>query len=326
MRAVAFTETGAPEVLQVMEVPEPLPAAGQVRMRVTTSGVNFRDVMVRRSGYAEGSCVPQPVVTGIEAAGTIEALGEGVRQLHVGQRVATICPGGGYGDLVVVPATRVIPLPDTVSDVVGGGFAMTGCTAWHLLHTVAHVQPGDTVLVHAAAGGVGVMLCQLAKRCGATVIGTVGADEKAETAGRFGVDHVINYRRDNFAKATLALTGGRGVDAIFDAVGSTTATDDIQALKVFGILVSFGRAAGLAQLGASELSTKSLRWAWFGIFHAWNQLDVWARGVSGLLPLIASGAVDPYITATYPWEQAAEAHRRLERRDTQGKLVLYHTA
>jgi NADPH2:quinone reductase len=296
-----------------------------VRIRVAVSGVNFRDIGIRRYGRNEGSNVPAPVVTGIEAAGVVESLGDGVRHLQVGQRVATICLGGGYGDLLVVPAAPVVPLPDSISDEVGGTFGMTGFTAWHLLHTAAGVQPGDTVLVHAAAGGVGIMLSQLAKRSGVTVIGTVGADDKIETAKRFGADQVINYQGENVADAARALTGGRGVDVIFDAVGATTYQDDIKALRVFGKVVSFGRAAGAPDLRPDDLQPKSLHWVSFGIFNAWQQTDVWNRGVANLVPLIASGAVDPYITETYPWGQAAEAHRRLEGRLTQGKLALLHT-
>jgi len=325
MRAVAFTQIGEPEVLRVMEVPDPIPGPGQVRIRVSVSGVNFRDVGVRRYGRNEGGCVPEPVVTGIEAAGTVESCGSGVTHLAVGQRVATICPGGGYGDLLVVPAAQVVPLPDSISDEVGGTFPMTGFTAWHLLHTAANMQPGDTILVHAAAGGVGIMLLQLAKRCGATVLGTVGSDDKIATAKRFGADHVINYGRENFAEAARTLTGGRGVDVIIDGVGAATCKDDVKALRAFGKLISFGRASGPPQLGMDDLQPKSLQWAYFGVFTAWQQPDTWNRGVANLVPLIASGAVDPYITASYPWERAPEAHRRLEDRQTQGKLALVHT-
>lgn len=325
MRAVAFTQTGEPDVLQVMEVPDPIVGPGQVRIRVSVSGVNFRDVGVRRYGRNEGSRVPEPVVTGIEAAGVVESVGPGVTHLQVGQRVATICQGGGYGDLLVVSAAQVVPLPDSISDEVGGTFPMTGFTAWHLLHTAAKVQPGETILVHAAAGGVGIMLLQLAKRCGATVLGTVGTDDKIATAKRFGADHVINYQRNNFAEAVWSLTGGRGVDVIIDGVGAATCRDDVKALRPFGRLVSFGRASGPAQLGGDDLQPKSLQWSHFGVFTAYQQPDIWNRGVASLVPLIASGAVDPYITETYPWERASEAHRRLEARQTQGKLALLHT-
>jgi len=324
MRAVAFTQAGEPEVLQVMDVPDPAVGPGQVRIRVSVSGVNFRDVGVRRYGRNEGSRVPQPVVTGIEASGTVESLGAGVTHLKVGQRVATICPGGGYGDLLVVSAAQVVPLPDSISDEVGGTFPMTGFTAWHLLHTAARVQPGDTVLVHAAAGGVGIMLLQLAKRSGAAVLGTVGTDDKIATAKRFGADHVINYQRENFAEAVRSLTGGRGVDVVIDGVGAATCADDVKALRPFGRLVSFGRASGPAQLSGDDLQPKSLQWSHFGVFTAWQQSDIWNRGVANLVPLIASGAVDPYITETYPWERAPEAHQRLEGRQTQGKLALVH--
>jgi NADPH2:quinone reductase len=289
------------------------------------SGVNFRDVGVRMYGREEGRNVPEPVVTGIEVSGVVESLGDGVQNLKVGQRVATICRGGGYGDLLVVPAAQAIPLPDSISDEIGGTFTMTGFTAWHLLHTAAKVQPGDTALVHAAAGGVGIMLSQLAKRCGLTVIGTVGSDEKAETAKRFGADYVINYQKEDFAEVAHDLTGGRGVDVIFDAVGASTSAGDIKALRVFGKLVSFGRASGPAAIESADLQGKSLQWAYFGVFNAYQQLDVWNRGVANLVPLIASGKVDPYISATYPWDRAAEAHRRLENRQTQGKLALLHT-
>ena len=325
MRAVAFTETGGPEVLRILDAPDPQPGPGDVRIRVSVSGVNFRDVGVRRYGRNEGSNVPEPVVTGIEAAGVVEFVGESVTSMQVGERVATICPGGGYGDLLVVPASRAIRLPDSISDEVGGTFGMTGFTAWHLLHTAAKIQPGDTILVHAAAGGVGIMLSQIAKRSGVTVIGTVGSDAKMDTAKRFGADHVINYQRQNFADAAREITGGRGVDAIFDAVGATTCKDDVNALRVFGKLVSFGRASGPPELGIEELQPKSLQWAYFGVFNAWQQAEVWDRGVANLVPLIASGAVDPYITHVYPWEQAPEAHRRLEGRETQGKLALRHS-
>jgi NADPH2:quinone reductase len=324
MQAVAFTQTGEPNVLRVMDVPDPAAGAGQVRIRVSVSGVNFRDVGVRRHGRNEGSRVPEPVVTGIEAAGVVESLGAGVTHLKVGQRVATICLGGGYGDLLVVPAAQVVPLPESISNEVAGTFPMTGFTAWHLLHTAARVQPGETILVHAAAGGVGIMLSQLAKRCGVTVLGTVGADDKIDTARRFGADHVINYQRENFAEAVAALTGGRGVDAVIDGVGAATCKDDTKALRAFGRLVSFGQASGPPQLGMGDLQPKSLHWAYFGIFTAWQQLEVWNRGVANLVPLIANGTVNPYVTETYPWGQAAEAHRRLEGRQTQGKLALLH--
>jgi NADPH2:quinone reductase len=324
MRAVAFTEIGEPDVLHVMDVADPTPGPGQVRIRVSVSGVNFRDIGVRRLGRNEGSRVPEPVVTGIEAAGVVESLGPGVAHLRVGQRVATICPNGGYGDLLVVPAAQVIPLPDSISDEVGGTFPMTGFTAWHLLHTAAKIQPGDTVLVHAAAGGVGIMLVQLAKRCGATVLGTVGSDDKIDTAKRFGADHVINYQRENFADTVRTLTGGRGVDVVIDGVGAATCADDVRALRPFGRLVSYGRASGAPQLRPDDLQPKSLQWTNFGVFTAWQQPDIWNRGVANLVPLIASGAVDPFITETYPWERAAEAHRRLEGRQTQGKLALLH--
>ncbi len=325
MRAVAFTQTGDPEVLRVMDVPDPVPGPGQVRIRVSVSGVNFRDVGVRRHGRNEGSRVPQPVVTGIEAAGVVESLGPGVTHLQVGQRVATICLGGGYGDLLVVPAAQVVPLPDAISDEVGGTFPMTGFTAWHLLHTAAKVQPGDTIVVHAAAGGVGIMLLQLAKRSGATVFGTVGTDDKIDTAKRFGADHVINYQRDNFADAVRALTGGRGVDTVIDGVGAATYADDIKALRAFGKVVNFGRASGPPKLSPDDLQPKSLQWSNFGIFTAYQQPEIWNRGVASLVPLIANKQVDPYITESYPWERAPEAHRRLEGRQTQGKLALLHT-
>ncbi len=325
MRAVAFTQTGGPEVLQLLDVTDPTPGPGQLRIRVAVSGVNFRDIGVRKYGRNEGGNVPNPVVTGIEAAGVVESLGAGVSHVAVGQRVATICSGGGYGDLLVVPAAQVVPLPDRISDEVGGTFTMTGFTAWHLLHTAAKIQPGETALVHAAAGGVGIMLSQLAKRSGVTVIGTVGSDAKIETAKRFGADHVINYQKDNFADVARGLTGGRGVDVIFDAVGASTCADDINALRPLGKLVSFGRASGPPTLGVDELQPKSLQWCYFGVFTAYQHPDIWNRGVANLVPLIASGAVDPYITETYPWEQAPEAHNRLENRQTQGKLALLHT-
>jgi NADPH2:quinone reductase len=324
MRAVAFTQTGEPEVLRVMDVPDPVVGPGQVRIRVSVSGVNFRDVGVRRHGRNEGSRVPEPVVTGIEAAGVVESLGAGVTHLKVGQRVATICQGGGYGDLLVVSAAQAVPLPDSIGDEVAGTFPMTGFTAWHLVHTAAKVQPGDTVIVHAAAGGVGIMLVQLAKRCGATVFGTVGSDDKIDTAKRFGADHVINYQRENFADAVRTQTGGRGVDVVIDGVGAATCADDVKALRPFGKLVSFGRASGAPQLRPDDLQPKSLQWTNFGVFTAYQQPDIWNRGVASLVPLIANGAVDPYITESYPWEQAPEAHRRLEARQTQGKLALLH--
>lgn len=325
MRAVAFTETGGPEVLRILDVPDPETGPGDVRIRVTVSGVNFHDVGVRRYGRDECSKLPEPVVTGIEAAGVVESIGERVTSVQVGERVATICLRGGYGDLLVVPANRVIRLPDSISDEVGGTFGMTGFTAWHLLHTAAQIRRGDTILVHAAAGGVGIMLSQIAKRSGATVIGTVGSDAKVYTALRFGVDHVINYEHRNFADRALEITDGRGVDVIFDAVGATTCKDDVRALRIFGKLVSFGRAAGPPSLGIDDLRPKSLQWAYFGVFKAWEQEEVWSRGVANLVPLIASGAVDPYITQVFAWEQAAEAHRRLEGRQSQGKLALRHS-
>ena len=319
--AIRIHETGGPEVLRWEAVEVGEPAAGEVRVRQTAVGLNFIDVYHRSGLYP----VPAlPCVIGMEAAGVVDALGGGVSGLERGQRVAYAGVLGGYAQSRLIKADRLVPLPDVSDDKTAAAMMLKGMTAQYLLRRTYRVQKGDTILVHAAAGGVGLILCQWASHLGAIVIGTVGTEEKAALARTHGCAHPIVYTRENFAERVREITGGEGVAVVYDAVGKDTFEGSLDCLRPMGMLVSFGNASGpvppfepgvLAQKGSLFLTRPTL------MTYTAKAEDLQASAAE-LFDVVASGAVAITIDQTYPLKDTAQAHRDLEARKTTGSTVL----
>jgi NADPH2:quinone reductase len=320
MKAIRFHEIGGPEVLQCEEVERPRPGPNEVLVRVRAIGVNFADTLLRRGQYLVRPELP--AIPGAEAAGVVEEVGEGVDEYLKGRRVAFLgqqC----YAEYTRVPARQLIPLPDSISIEDGAAFPLQGLTAYHMLYTMDQVQAGKSVLVHAAAGGVGLLAIQMAKQAGATVYGTTSSEEKARLAREAGADDVILYNKCDFAEEVKRLTGGRGVDLVLDSVGKTTFEGSLSALAPFGHLISYGGASGRPDpLDVLSLYEKSLKVSAFWLMTASRVPEVMRRGVEQVVALVASGQLKLTIGLKLPLEQAAEAHRKLEGRETVGKIIL----
>jgi NADPH2:quinone reductase len=319
-KAVRYHKQGGPEVLQLDEVPVGDPGPGQVRIRHTAIGVNFVDIYQRSGLYA----VQVPAVAGNEAAGVVDAVGANVTELKKGDRVAYTGIAGSYCDARIVPADRLVKIPEGISDEQAASMMLKGMTVHYLIHGCYPVKRGDTVLWHAAAGGVGLIACQWLKALGVTTIGTAGSDEKTALAKAHGAEHVINYSKENFVERVAAITGGKKVPAVFDSVGKTTWDGSLDCLSPRGILVSFGNASGavppfnpsvLQQKGSLFLTRPTL-----GTYIA-------ARGElversNALFEVVKSGKVKIETTKKYKLADAAQAHRDLEGRKTTGSVVL----
>lgn len=319
--AIRFHRTGGPEVLQWEAVELPPPAAGEVRLRQHAVGLNFVDTYYRSGLYP----TPLPSGIGAEAAGVVEALGEGVTDLQVGDRVAYAGgPQGAYAEARNMPADRLVCLPAALSFEQGAAMMLQGLTAQYLLRRTYRVQPGDTVLIHAAAGGVGLLMCQWAKVLGATVIGTVGSDAKAELAAAHGCDHPIVYTRESFPARVRELTGGEGVPVVYDSIGKDTFMDSLSCLRPLGMMVSFGNASGpvgdvdvglLARMGSLFLTRPSL------FTYAARRSDL--LDMAGeLFEVALSGKVKLQINQRYALKDAARAQADLEARRTTGTSLL----
>jgi NADPH2:quinone reductase len=319
MKAIRFYETGGPEVLRWEDVDLPPPRPGELRMRNTAVAINFRDVLVRRGQHM----VNLPSGIGLESAGVIEALGPEVSGFAVGDRIACVAgPDGAYAEARNVPAARALRLPDSIDDRTAASMMVRGMTARYLLHATYKVRPGDTIVVHAAAGGVGLILTQWAKHLGATVIGTVGDEAKKAVARQHGCDHVFRY--DDFAEHVRELTGGKGAAVVYDSVGRSTFEGSMRALARRGVLASFGEASGdadpvpprkLGQMGSIYLTHPSLP-----DYTATREqlLDT----ANDLFAMVGSGKIKIEINHVYPLREAAQAHRDLEARKTTGSVVL----
>jgi NADPH2:quinone reductase len=321
MKAIVFAETGGPEVLALADVPTPGVRPGSVLIKNHAIGVNFADTRFRQGVYTVKPKLPDS--PGMEAAGVIEAVGEGVTSLRPGMRVAAFT-SRAYAEYCVSPAFMVIPLPDSVSFVDGATFLIQVLTAYHLLHTVDSTGPGRTVLVHSAAGGVGLAAVQLAKAAGARVFGTVSNDAKTSLAKEAGADAVINYEKDKFADEVLRLTGDRGVDLVLDAVGKPTFEEGLRCLAPFGHLVLYGRAGGPPDpLNISVLSPKSQKVSAFSLPTLTRGFpDKTRDSAERCFALMREGRLKLHVGKTFPLAQAAEAHRYLESRQSTGKLIL----
>jgi NADPH2:quinone reductase len=318
--AIRVHETGGPEVLKWEEVEVGEPGPGQIRLRQEAAGLNFIDVYHRTGLYPQ----PMPFTPGVEGAGVVEAVGPDVTSVKVGDRVAYGGPVGGYAEVRLIPADRVVALPDAVSFEQAAGMMLRGMTAHMLLRRVHEVKAGETILVHAAAGGVGLMLCQWAKALGASVIGTVGSDEKAELARAHGCDHPIVYTRQDFVDEVARITGDAKVPVVYDGVGRDTFMKSLDCLARRGTMASFGNSSGavdpfqpsiLAQKGSLFLTRPTL------YDYTFDRADLEVAAAE-LFDIVGSGKVRIKIGQRFPLADAAEAHRALEARKTTGSTVL----
>jgi len=321
MKAIVFAETGGPEVLALADVPKPEVRPGMVLLKTHAIGVNFADTLFRQGRYAVAPKLPD--TPGLEAAGMIEAVGDGVTGLRAGMRVAAFA-SKTYAEYCLAPAAQLIPLPDSVSFIEGAAFPIQVLTAYHLLYTADTTGPGRTVLIHSAAGGVGLAAVQLAKAAGARVFATVSSDAKAGLVKDNGADTVINYAKEKFADEALRLTDGRGVDLVLDAVGKPTFEDGIRCLAPFGHLILYGRSGGAPDpLNVFTLFPKSQKVSGFMLPTVTSGFpDKMRESADRCFALMRDGRLKLHIGKTFPLAQAADAHRYLESRQSTGKLIL----
>ena len=318
--AIRVHEVGGPEVLKWEEVEVGEPGPGQIRLRQEAAGINFIDVYHRTGLYPQ----PLPFTPGVEGAGVVEAVGPDITAVKIGDRVAYAGPIGGYADVRLIDADRLVKLPDAISSEQAAAAMLQGMTVHMLLRRVYPVKAGDTILVHAAAGGVGLIACQWAKSLGATVIGTVGNDEKAELARAHGCDHPIVYTRDDFVTKVERITEGKKLPVVYDSVGKDSFLKSLDCLAPRGLMVSFGNASGppdpiapglLAQKGSLFLTRPTL----FSYIATRRELE---QASGELFDVLGSGAVKVEVNQRFALKDAAEAHRALEGRKTSGSTVL----
>lgn len=313
-------EPGGPEQMTVIEVAKPTPGPGEVLIAISVSGVNFLDVYFRTGLYKSGL----PVTLGSEAAGIVDSVGAGVTEVAVGDRVAYTMVRGSYAEYAVVPAAQVVRIPDGLDLDTAAAVMLQGTTAHYLTRSTFPVGAGHTCLVHAAAGGTGGLIVQLAKASGARVIGTVSTEAKAQDVRALGADETIVYTQQDFEAEVRRLTGGRGVDVVYDSVGQATFQKGLNVIRPRGMMVLFGQSSGpvppfdpslLNTLGSLFLTRPSLA-------HHLTPPDELRWRVGEIMTLVAAGALKVRISATYPLTDAARAHRALESRATTGKLLL----
>ena len=319
--AIRIHQTGGPEVLSWESVDLPAPGAGEATVRHAAVGLNFIDTYHRTGLYP----LPMPSGIGLEGAGVVEAIGPGVTEVQVGDRVAYAGgPIGAYAEARNIPAHRLLKLPDAISFDTAAAMMLQGLTAAYLLRKTYRVQPGDAVLIHAAAGGVGLIACQWAKALGATVIGTVGSAAKGELAKAHGCDHVINYSTENFVTRVREITGGEGVPVVYDGVGKDTFMGSLDSLRPLGMLVTYGNASGpvppldlllLSQKGSLFVTRPTI------VSYTAKRADLEALGAE-LFDVVASGKVKIEVHQRYALKDAAQAHSDLEARKTTGSTLL----
>ena len=321
-KAIRMYETGGPEVMRWEDVDPGVAEPGEALVRHEAVGLNFIDVYHRTGLYPLPAL---PAVPGLEGAGIVEQIGEGVSEVAVGDRVAYAgIPPGAYAQIRRIPAHRLVKLPAGISSRQGAAMMLQGMTARYLLRGCYAVKPGDTILIHAAAGGVGSIVCQWAKHLGATVIGTVGSQQKAEIARANGCEHPIVYTEEDFAAHTREITDGAGVDVVYDSVGQATFMQSLDCLRPMGMMVSFGQSSGpvppvdlgiLAAKGSLFLTRPSL------MTYTADRKDL-LENAEDLFAVVANGAVRIEVNQTYPLAEAARAHQDLEARKTTGSTVL----
>jgi len=320
MKAIVVRKHGGPEALEYTDVPIPEPGPGQARVKLAAIGVNFIDTYVRSGLYK----ADLPVVLGQEGAGTVDAVTPDVKELKVGDRVAYCMVRGSYAEYAVVPAWQLVKIPDSLGFNEAAAALLQGMTAHYLTHSTFELKPGQTCLIHAAAGGVGLLLVQMAKMLGARAIGTVGDEEKAQMAREAGLDEAIVYTSQDFVAEVKRITGGKGVDVVYDAVGKSVFMGSLDCLRPRGMMVSFGNASGavppfeplvLSQKGSLFLTRPTL----LNYAQTREELDWRADAV---LRAVMEKKLKLHIGHTYPLKDAEQAHRDLEGRKTTGKLLL----
>ena len=320
MKLIQVSQLGGPEELKLANAPTPIPAAGEALVRIAATGVNFIDVYFRTGLYK----ADLPLTPGSEAAGTVESVGEGVGTLKPGDRVAYAMVRGSYAEYAVVPADKLVKLPDHVDFPTAAAGMLQGMTAHYLTHSTFVLKKGDTALVHAAAGGTGALIVQMAKMLGATVVGTAGSDEKAAIAKQAGADEVIVYTNQDFVAEVKRITNGRGVDVVYDSVGVSTFLKGLDTLRPRGMMVLFGQSSGpVAPFDPNILNAKGslfLTRPSLAHYAATREELEWRAG--DVLNWLDDGKLKLRIDRTYPLAQAADAHRDLEGRKTAGKLIL----
>jgi NADPH2:quinone reductase len=320
VQAIRFAKTGGPEVLEWQQVEVGKPGPGQVRLRHTAVGLNYIDTYQRSGLYP----MPLPSGLGGEGAGIIEEVGTGVGGLKVGDRVAYAGgPMGAYSEARVMPADRLVPLPDGITDQQGAAMMLKGMTAWYLVRRTHVVKPGETILIHAAAGGVGLIVCQWAKHLGATVIGTVGDDHKAALAKAHGCDHPVNYRREDFVARVGEITAGKKLPVVYDSVGKDTFYKSLDCIAPLGLMASFGQSSGA--IGAVDIGILAGKGSLFLTRPTLNTYtatrDDLLTAANELFDVVKSGAVKIEVNQTYPLREAARAHQDLQDRKTTGSTV-----
>ncbi|MBZ5525697.1 MAG: quinone oxidoreductase [Acidobacteriia bacterium] len=320
MRAIQVLKTGGPEVLTLVEIPNPKPKPNEAIVKISAVGVNFIDVYFREGRYPS----PLPFTDGQEAAGTVAEVGAGVKSLKPGDRVAYTGVLGSYAEYAAVPADRLVKVPDGITDQQAAAAMLQGMTAHYLIYSTYPLREGETALIHAAAGGVGLLLVQMSKHIGARVIATVGSAEKARLAREAGADDVILYNEQDFEEETRRLTGGKGVDVIYDGVGKSTFEKGLNVLRPRGYMVLFGGASGpvppfdpiqLSQKGSLFLTRPSL-------MHYIASREELEQRATEIFHMIAAGNLKLRIEHIYKLAEAQQAHRDLEGRKTTGKLLL----
>jgi len=320
-KAIRCRSNGGPEVMEYVDVEVGAPAAGEARVRHHAIGLNYIDVYFRTGLYPQ----PLPCSLGMEGAGVVDAVGEGVTHVKVGDRVAYATrPPGAYAEERVMPAAGLVKLPDAISFETAAAMMLQGLTVQYLFRRTFPLKGGETILFHAAAGGVGLIACQWAKALGVTMIGTVGSDEKGELAKAHGCAHVINYNKENFVERVKALTNGKGVPVVYDSIGNDTFTSSLDCLSPLGLLVSFGAASGavppfslneLASRGSLFLTRPTL----FSYTANRSDLDTMA---AELFAMVESGKIKIEINQRYALKDVQQAHRDLESRKTTGSTIL----
>jgi NADPH:quinone reductase len=320
MKAIQVKQPGGPEAMELVELPVPQPKANEAVIKLSASGVNFIDVYFREGRYK----APLPIVLGQEGAGVVTAVGADVKSVKAGDRVAWSGPLGSYAEYAALPADRLVPIPSGVTEQQAAAVLLQGMTAHYLSHDTYPLKRGETALVHAAAGGVGLLLVQMAHNIGARVIATVSTDEKARLAREAGADEIILYTQSDFEAETKRLTAGKGVDVVYDSVGKTTFEKGLNILRPRGLMALFGGSSGavpaldpimLMQKGSIYLTRPTL------LNYVATREDLIARS-GAVFSMIATGKLKLRIEHTYPLAEAQRAHRDLEGRKTTGKLLL----
>ena len=321
MRAIRVHKYGGPEVLTNEDIPIPEPKAGEARVKIEAIGLNFIDVYQRTGLYP----LQTPFTLGMEGAGVVDGIGDGVSEVKVGDRVAYAMILGSYAEYAIVPAAKLALVPENLPAATAAALMLQGMTAHYLTHSTYRLQTGDTALIHAAAGGVGLLLIQIAKMLGARVIGTVGTEAKAQLVRKAGADHVILYTHTDFQPEVRKLTDGKGVKVVYDSVGATTFEKSLDCLGPRGYLVLFGQSSGpVAPLDPAKLAAKgSLFLTRPSLTHYMLDRAELLQRANDLFNWTASGKLKLRVEKTFPMHDAAEAHRLLEGRKTTGKVVFF---